>query len=212
MVWTNIINDPCDGSSPNDAVPVMDNFNYRLGNLLPMNDVNPWITDYIGSTYDLGSALYPWKDLYLSGGINMGAATKVGAHLSGSQGMSDGNWTTVVFDVEDFDSLSEYDDATGIFTATATGYYDVNVCLTFETVFGTREGIGVSVWKNGSKLAQAMNVMLPPAQLSFDGWSQDVTCIVYLEVADTIEIKGYCKHVNVSIWAGSYVNITKKVF
>lgn len=65
MPWHVIINDPCDGSQVNDATDVMDNFNYRLQNLLPLNNAGTETDD----TYNLGSAVFRWHNIYAGGDL-----------------------------------------------------------------------------------------------------------------------------------------------
>ena len=94
--------------------------------------------------------------------INLSSATQTGvggvntpafeAYRSDNQGISDGAWTKVQFDVEEFDTNSMYDNSTNYrFTPTTAGKY-----LCYYVVRGGNDGgstlnnVSVKFYKNGS--------------------------------------------------------------
>jgi len=80
MVWTNIQNDPCDGTWPADATQVMGNFQYRLQHVLPL-DATGAETD---STYNLGSNLFRWDTLYCNS-IDLGGSVTQYYAIAGNE-------------------------------------------------------------------------------------------------------------------------------
>ena len=83
------------------------------------------------------------------GGVNTPAFE---AYRSDSQGISDGTWTKVQFDVEEFDTDNMYDNSTNYrFTPTTAGKY-----LCYYVVRGGNDGgstlnnVSVKFYKNGS--------------------------------------------------------------
>lgn len=65
MPWHVLINDPCTNVELVDATELMDNFAYRLQNVLPLNNVGIE-TD---NTYNLGSAVFRWNNGYFGGDL-----------------------------------------------------------------------------------------------------------------------------------------------
>lgn len=70
-----------------------------------------------------------------SGGTSPTGVSAVDAGKSAAQALADSFWTTVVFDSERVDSEAEYDHTTGVFTANATGVYQVSAhAVVFENM------------------------------------------------------------------------------
>jgi hypothetical protein len=72
------------------------------------------------------------------------------AYPSAGVSASTGTWTKIPFNIEDFDTNSNYDNVTNYrFTPTVAGYYQINFLVTFPNM-GNDIGITSSLYKNGS--------------------------------------------------------------
>lgn len=82
-----------------------------------------------------------------SGIVNMPGQSYMLAGRSNTQNILDSNDTVIIFDTEARDVRNEYDHTTGIFTATETGIYSVNTCVTLQPSadWGDGEYFDVSV-------------------------------------------------------------------
>lgn len=70
------------------------------------------------------------------------------AGKSATQSVSNSTFTKIVFDSEFFDTNSNYDASTGIFTPTVAGYYQFNCTIGFTGQ--TTQSIAINFYKNGS--------------------------------------------------------------
>ena len=212
MPWNIIINDPCDGSQVNDATPVMQNFNYRLQSLLPLSFPAGVETD---NTYDLGSPAFRWRNLYLSGGIIMANATRVLAKNSVAQAIWPAPaWTTIIWDVEQYDLIGDYDNTTGVLTAVSEGYYEVYAGCSF-----TSNGFaGIGAFVNGvlvgmqASMSEPNNiagaVITPVATVA----SCNLFIRVYLSIGDTLDLRTQAAQGGggQSLLADCFINIIKR--
>lgn len=117
------------------------------------------------------------------------------AYLNTNQtGLTSGVFTKVLFDVENFDTNSNF--ASSRFTPTVAGYYQINASL---NIGGTLTGSLVSIFKNGSRYTDgtffgtvSTNVLT-------------VSAVVYCNGStDYIEIHGYLTGTSL-LFAGSSV-------
>jgi hypothetical protein len=85
-----------------------------------------------------------------------GITTQVGApafsaYLSSQQTISSATWTKVQCSTEDFDTNSNYDNATNYrFTPTVAGYYQINISANGQASTGVVTRVICAIYKNGS--------------------------------------------------------------
>jgi hypothetical protein len=78
----------------------------------------------------------------------------VQAYRSSTQSIGSGSLADVIFSTENVDDGSDYDNATGIFTAPTAGYYSVSWCISWESTAWTAGQIQYSLLsKNNSTSA-----------------------------------------------------------
>lgn len=77
----------------------------------------------------------------------LGNGPAFSAYPSSNQSLGAGTFTKIQFNTEEFDTNSNYDNATNYrFTPTVAGYYQVNLI----TAAGTAVGVQATIYKNGS--------------------------------------------------------------
>jgi hypothetical protein len=81
-----------------------------------------------------------------------GTGPAFAVYLSGStQTISSATWTKVQCNTEDFDTNSNYDNATNYrFTPTVAGYYQINVSVNAQASTGVVTRVICAIYKNGS--------------------------------------------------------------
>jgi hypothetical protein len=86
---------------------------------------------------------------------NGGVAPAFSASLSSNQSVTASTWTKVQCNTEQFDTNSNYDNATNYrFTPTVAGYYQITGSIGFNySGAASSGGVGVSIYKNGSSFA-----------------------------------------------------------
>jgi hypothetical protein len=90
---------------------------------------------------------------------NVGAPT-FSAYGNITQNISSGTATKIAFNLEEFDTNSNYDSTTNYrFTPTVAGYYQVNLACRYETTtaFTTYGEILIQIRKNGSAIKRGWN-------------------------------------------------------
>ena len=116
------------------------------------------------------------------------------AKLSSNQTISAGTWTKAQFDTEQFDTNSNYDNATNYrFTPTVAGYYLINVNIRWTGMSGSTNLMG-SVYKNGTRAAilQQQHAQTPDSSatganlLYLNGSTDYVECYVYTANGDDL--------------------------
>lgn len=94
-----------------------------------------------------------------SGTVLTSASTQVtgpafSAYGNAAQSFTSGVWTKVQFNIEDFDTNSNYDNTTNYrFTPTVAGYYQINACSSSSGT-GT-SGWATAIYKNGTGIKYA---------------------------------------------------------
>ena len=58
----------------------------------------------------------------------------------------------IIFDVEEYDGLGEFNPSTYRFTCKRSGYYDIKACVKIEVPNGVGS-TGIELWKNGAMAA-----------------------------------------------------------
>lgn len=108
------------------------------------------------------------------------------ARKTSAQTFSTAAFTKVLFNVEDFDTGTFYDSATGRFTPNVEGYYQVNACV----INGSNSGIAMtSIFKNGVEHKRGLQVTQSSPSLLF---ASGVSALVYCNgTTDYLEIDVY---------------------
>ena len=79
------------------------------------------------------------------------AAPAFSAYPSANQTITSATYTKIQCNAEEFDTNSNYDNATNYrFTPTVAGYYQVNGSVGLTTQYGTNQAL-VTIYKNGTK-------------------------------------------------------------
>lgn len=208
MVWTNIQNDPCDSSWPTDATQVMGNFQYRLQTMLPLNAVGAE-TD---NTYDLGSPAFRFRNLYLGGDIIMANATRVHANFIVPVAIPAGVWQDVIFNIEDYDLINDYDPLTGVLTAQDEGYYEINSVVNILEI--SVMGLQIAIFINGilySTVIATFDTNAVPMPFYYFNGNAQIQDRVYLTVGNTLQIK--CRNISPGgrTLENGYINIIRRV-
>ena len=109
-----------------------------------------------------------------------GTGPAFSAYLSTAQAITGGVTTKVTCQTEEFDTNSNYDNATNYrFTPTVAGYYQVNGSSRANTSFGTGQSF---IYKNGSSFKAGLYIQTNGAQYT-------VNALVYLNGStDYIEL------------------------
>lgn len=99
--------------------------------------------------------------------------------------------TTVIFGTETYDTLSEFDTSTGVFTALASGGYIVGYNITMETSGSNARDIAVDIQKNSTSYS-LQEFPINGMSLSTDSYqTANGMAIVTLAEGDTIRIRAY---------------------
>ena len=116
--------------------------------------------------------------------LNSATMSHVFAYRTAAQSVSTG--TTVVFDNEGYDTLSEYDTSNGIFTAINAGYYLVNAIVTSAYIAYTAGNYwGNRILVNGSPVSLVITNCQTTSSQVFGAM---VSKTVYLTAGQTIAI------------------------
>jgi len=119
------------------------------------------------------------------------------AYRNLNQSISSSTWTKVQFDTEEFDTNSNYDNATNFrFTPTVAGYYQVIVNLSVAPS-GNINSSMAAIYKNGSKFKSSQQLVTSNGS----NWAA-VTALMYLN-GSTDYIEGYVYGTTSPIVAGS---------
>jgi hypothetical protein len=110
------------------------------------------------------------------------AAPAFSAYLSSSQSFSAGVATKVQCQTEEFDTNSNYDNATNYrFTPTVAGYYQVNGCWTAAS---TGTNLSIIIYKNGADFKRGQNIQASAAVVT-------ASALVYMN-GSTDYLELYC--------------------
>ena len=107
------------------------------------------------------------------------------AYLSSTQDFTNGVYTKIAYNVEEFDTNSNYDNATNYrFTPTVAGYYQVHTSVYLDAVTANLAGAFLLFYKNGvnSKLTT------PYVTGTANRWSGNLSALFYMNgTTDYIE-------------------------
>jgi hypothetical protein len=132
---------------------------------------------------------------------NVGAGTGVGfmARRTSSQVIPSGTKTTVIFNTADYDLGADYSTSTGVFTAPATGRYNLNCHLLFGAVPAGVTRLNIYLQRNGADFAAtwgdnpANNAYVP--RMISGTWS--------FTAGDTVTCNAYVSGASVSVFQDS---------
>jgi hypothetical protein len=117
-----------------------------------------------------------------TGSTFAGTGPAFSAYQSSSQSFSAGVATKVQCQTEEFDTNSNYDNATNYrFTPTVAGYYQVNGCWTAAS---TGTNLSIIIYKNGSDFKRGQNIQASAAVVT-------VSALVYMN-GSTDYVELYC--------------------
>jgi hypothetical protein len=111
-----------------------------------------------------------------------GITTQVGApafyaYASASQSIANTTFTKIQYNVESFDTNSNYDSTTNYrFTPTVAGYYQINARIQFVAAATAAAEAFISIYKNGSEYARLTSGAVPVSGCPSPGGS----VLVYL--------------------------------
>lgn len=112
------------------------------------------------------------------------------ARKTSAQSFTQNAFTRVIFNTEEFDTNSNFDTATGRFTPTVAGYYQINAGLVLQTLI--RGTSLVSIFKNGSEYKRGPHINTDLATSTDGITALSVSGIVYCNgTTDYIEIHGF---------------------
>jgi hypothetical protein len=98
----------------------------------------------------------------------------------------DGTAYTVVFNSQEYDASSEYDDTTGIFTARRSGYYSFTTGVSIDMFSTANEGILDFVTSNGAYRLATFNPTAARGASTTITFSGAVNC--YMDAGDTAKV------------------------
>jgi len=105
------------------------------------------------------------------------------AYQSSAQSVSLNTLTKIIFDTEEFDLTSDYDNATYRFTPSVAGYYQVNCVTSWAITCNTN----LSIWKNGSGFKSGFG-----ANLSISNPKYVASALIYMNGStDYLEVYMY---------------------
>lgn len=124
------------------------------------------------------------------------AAPTFRASKNSNQAISTSTWTKIQFNVEDWDTNSNYDNATNYrFTPTVAGYYQVDLSVEFNNVAGSYI---VAIYKNGTDYTVA-----PYYAGSTGGSAPQSHALIYMNGStDYLEGYGYTTVASQSFYSG----------
>ena len=110
------------------------------------------------------------------------------AYQSAAQTISNNTQTKVQCNTEEFDTNSNYDNATNYrFTPTVAGYYQVSGSICF-LITGSNAGCEVSIWKNGARFKAGVSMGLTTGGVE----RPSVSTLIYMNGStDYIEFYAY---------------------
>lgn len=130
--------------------------------------------------------------LFKSGYLTNGTFTHVRATRNSTLNILQSTDTQIPYDVEEYDTLSEYNSATGLFTATYTGWYHVNASATTTSIAwlaGTQ--FFLKLFKNGANYAVGMRDFKSVNSSGNATASSTISTAVYLLAGETLAVIGF---------------------
>ena len=118
-----------------------------------------------------------------------GAFSHVDAHRATAQSIPNTTVTTIIYNTENTDALTEYNASTGVFTATYAGYYKINAVILFTSAtWAANESAVLIIYKNSALHRRGLLNVTAGVTSPFGA---SVSATVSLAANDTIDIRGY---------------------
>jgi len=121
-----------------------------------------------------------------SGIVSMPRQSCVGAYLSSNSSISSGTGTTIVFNTEVEDTLGEYNNSNGIFTATEDGVYQINTNIVWQASVANKNYFLI-IYHGGTEVLRTITY----ANTTFGALSQTASWCGRLESGDSLKVVGY---------------------
>jgi len=118
-------------------------------------------------------------------------ASRINVGRTTTQTLTDANWTKVVFSTENTDNLSEYNNTTGVFTATNSGYYIIAArVMTSSYVWTAGNRYLIRCLVNGSSVVAGRYTY---CQTAYTGYmDSQLTYIGYVAAGQEVQIDAFC--------------------
>lgn len=113
---------------------------------------------------------------------------KFSAYLSTSTNFTNGSWGATVFNVEEYDTGSNYSVSTGKFTAPVAGFYDFTAGLSHNNAGS--DSAGIALYKNGSVCKQGGIVTSPNASVVASVKNLQLAAGDYIQVYNSTSTAG----------------------
>lgn len=127
-----------------------------------------------------GAGVYPLNQVFIGP-----VSTKVRATDTSAQSIPNAAATVLTFDTETFDTLSEFSNGTGKFTAKNTGYYRINAsAISAAVAWAVGNRWQILIFKNDTEYATGER---NEVEAAYTGQrSSSVSALVYLAAGDTL--------------------------
>jgi hypothetical protein len=125
------------------------------------------------------------------------------AYLNTNQSVTSSTFTKVQCNTEEFDTNSNYDNATNYrFTPTVAGYYQVSGCINFSA--STKVEFLTSIFKNGSEFKRGVYVAIN----TVNSQNCSVSALIYFNGStDYVELYGYLDGTPSPLFTGNQYNV-----
>jgi hypothetical protein len=128
------------------------------------------------------------------------------AYRNASLNISSGTETTLVYDVEDYDTASNYDNSTGIFTPTTSGKYYVSATVSGYTT-ADWDQIKLSIWKNDTSTVLSQFRIVLDTYKGGNSFRVQTSCIAQMNgSSDNLRAKVYQNSGTNLVVNGTYLN------
>jgi hypothetical protein len=133
---------------------------------------------------------------YVDGAISAlpGAVTTTKVYatrITTDQTVADATATTIIFNSEAYDTKTEYDNTTGVFTVATTGYYfvDASASLTTSTDLGAAKYFRLQIAINGTPTYYSSESPTPQSTTYMP--TASISRLIYLTAGDTVAVQAY---------------------
>ena len=128
------------------------------------------------------------------------------AYRNASLNISSGTETTLVYDVEDYDTASNYDNSTGIFTPTTAGKYYVSATASGYTTQDFDQ-IKFSIWKNDTSTVLSQFRLVLDTFKNGNSFRVQTSCIAQMNgSSDNLRAKVYQNSGTNMVVNGTFLN------